>query len=173
MRVLKKIVHKNVESIDGRTTLRLTARGIIMRGNEILLMYTKRYNDYSFPGGGVEEYEDLIQGLKRELVEETGAQNIEVISEFGLIEEYRKSYDQNYDVVNLISRFFVCRIANELGKANLEDYEIANGSEAVWVDIHEAIRHNLAVIENKESSMGFSIVRETFVLEQIVKELHL
>jgi len=59
----------------------------------------------------------------------------------------------------------------ELGKSNLESYEIANGMSAIWIDIHEAIRHNKEVIANKEDCMGLSIERETFVLEMIAEEL--
>lgn len=42
---------------------------------------------------------------------------------------------------------------------------------SIWIDIHEAIRHNKDVIANQEESMGFSIERETFALELIVEEL--
>ncbi|MNW12024.1 hypothetical protein D3C71_2096070 [compost metagenome] len=42
---------------------------------------------------------------------------------------------------------------------------------AVWIDIHEAIGHNQEVIAKQESSMGFSIKRETLVLELVAEEL--
>ncbi|QUH27060.1 NUDIX hydrolase [Serpentinicella alkaliphila] len=81
MRLIEKIVHKSLEKLDGRVSKRITARGIILKDSKILLQYTKRYNDYSFPGGGVDPDEDLIRGLKRELEEETGATNIQIIDE--------------------------------------------------------------------------------------------
>jgi 8-oxo-dGTP pyrophosphatase MutT (NUDIX family) len=165
------MIHKDVKNIDGRIYERIAARGIILRGCEILLLYTKRYNDYSFPGGGVDPEEDLITGLKRELLEETGAQNIEVIKEYGLFDEYRPSHYDDSDLIHMTSYFYICKIDNELGKSNLESYEIANGMSAVWIDINEAICHNKEVIANKEDSMGLSIERETFVLEMIAKEL--
>lgn len=165
------MIHKDVNQLEGRTFERKSARGIILDGSKILLLYTKRYNDYSFPGGGVDLEEDLITGLKRELAEETGAKNIQVISEFGHIDEYRPHYKPEYDLIHMLSYFYICQIDENFDNTSLEDYEMANGMVPVWVDIHTAIRHNREVIENQELSMGFSIERETFVLELIAEEL--
>nr|WP_255433914.1 NUDIX domain-containing protein [Ammoniphilus sp. CFH 90114] len=66
-------------------------------------------NNYSFPGGGVELEEDLITGLRREVAEETGARNIEVLRKFGIIDEYRPQYKPEYDLIHMISYFYVCQ----------------------------------------------------------------
>ncbi|MGK0467827.1 NUDIX hydrolase [Clostridium sp.] len=171
MRLIKKLIHNNVKKLDGKVFERRAARGIILKGSKILLLYTKRYNDYSFPGGGVDSNEDLITGLKRELAEETGAKNVEVISEFGYIDEYRPHYKPEYDLIHMLSYFYICKIDDDFEDVNLEDYEIANGMSSIWIDIYEAIRHNKDVIANQEKSMGFSIERETLALELIVEEL--
>lgn len=171
MRLIQKMIHHDVKSLEGTIYERKAARGIIMRGSEILLLYTKRYNDYSFPGGGLELNEDVQSGLRRELAEETGARQVTVIRELGCIEEYRPHYKPEYDLIHMHSYYYVCSLDEELGATQLEDYEITNGMSAVWVDIHEAIRHNRQVIANREASMGFSIERETIVLELIAAEL--
>ena len=171
LRLLKKMIHKDVENLEGNIFKRRAARGIILKGTKILLLYTKRYNDYSFPGGGVDLEEDLITGLKRELAEETGAKNIQVIEEFGYIDEYRPHHKPEYDLIHMLSYFYRCKIDDEFNEVNLEDYEIANGMSAVWIDINEAIQHNKKVIANQEESMGLSIERETLVLELVAKEL--
>lgn len=171
MRLIKKLINKDIEKIDGRIFKRRASRGIILKGTKILLLYTKRYNDYSFPGGGVDLEEDLITGLKRELVEEIGAKNIEVVSEFGYIDEYRPHYKGKYDFIHMLSYFYVCKIDDEMGSAKLEDYEIANGMTSVWIDIYKAIKHNKRVMEKEEVSMGLSIERETLALELVAKEL--
>ncbi|WP_339296963.1 NUDIX hydrolase [Paenibacillus sp. FSL R5-0623] len=171
MRMIQKLIHPDTPALNGRMFERKAARGIIMRGSEILLLYTRRYNDYSFPGGGVEADEDLLSGLRREIAEETGATQIEVTSEFGYIEEYRPHYKLEYDLIHMLSYYYVCNIHEQLGEAKLEDYEMNNGMSAVWIDIHQAIMHNRQVILNKEASMGFSIERETIVLELIASEL--
>jgi len=171
LRLIKKLIHKDVDKLEGRIFERRASRGIILKGSKILLLYTKRYNDYSFPGGGIDPEEDLITGLKRELAEETGAKNVEIISEFGYIDEYRPHYKPEYDLIHMVSYFYVCKIDDDLDDVKLEDYEIANGMDSVWIDIHEAIKHNKEVIANQEQSMGFSIERETLALELVVAEL--
>lgn len=171
MRLLKKMLHKDISEIKGNIFERKASRAIILDGNKILLMYTKRYNDYSIPGGGVDPDEDLIDGLKRELNEETGAKDIEVIKEFGIFEEYRPTHYEGYDLMHMTSYFYVCTINKELGAPNLEDYEISNGMTTIWIDIDEAINHNTKLIQSKDSKMGLSVERETFMLNLIKNEL--
>lgn len=172
MRLIDKYVHESFDSMKDPVVFeRTAARGIIMDGEDILLIYTKRYNDYSFPGGGVDKGEDISEGLVRELNEETGAQNIVISNHFGDYEEYRPTHYDGYDIMHMMSHFFVCKADRELGEANPEDYEVNNGSVPMWVNIHEAIRHNSDVIAAKEDSMGLSIVRETKVLELVANEL--
>ncbi|WP_046225855.1 NUDIX hydrolase [Paenibacillus dauci] len=170
MEMIQKFVHHSLNSLEGNCYERKAARAIVMRGSEILLLYTKRYNDYSFPGGGLESDEDLYTGLCRELTEETGATDVKILRELGYIEEFRPYYKPEYDLIHMLSYYYVCSISQELKATQLEDYEISNGMSAVWIDINQAILHNRQVIMNQESSMGFSIERETFVLELIAAE---
>lgn len=53
------------------------------------LLFTERYNDFSFPGGGLDAGEDIVVGLRRELEEETGARDIRALQNFGYIEVNR------------------------------------------------------------------------------------
>ncbi|MCR2803982.1 NUDIX domain-containing protein [Paenibacillus soyae] len=171
MRLIRQLFHKDVNDLQGKTFEQRSARGIILDGSKILLIYTKRYNDYSFPGGGVAEDEDLFIGLHRELAEETGASRTKVLQEFGYIDEYRPHHKPEYDLIHMESYFYVCEIDHDFANVRLEDYEVANGSYPVWVDIREAIEHNRKVMANQEPSMGFSIERETIVLELVEAEL--
>lgn len=165
------MVHQDIENLDGSVFERKAARGIILKASKILLLYTKLYNDYSLPGGGVDPNEDLTTGLKRELTEETGARNIEIVSKFGMIDEYRPHHKPGYDLIRILNYFYVCNIDEQRNEPDFEDYEIANGMTPIWVDINDAIKHNENVMANKESSMGMSIHRETFILQLIASEL--
>ncbi|MFN3847569.1 MAG: hypothetical protein ACK4RZ_17370, partial [Paracoccaceae bacterium] len=64
-----------------------------------------------------------------------------------------------------------CDIDPELRATKMEDYEKANGMRPVWVDLEEAIAHNRGVMQRREASMGMSIQRETYLLEEIVNDL--
>lgn len=172
MRLLAKLKHHSLPEILGtRVFKRRASRAIVLKGESILLLYTKRYNDFSFPGGGVDEHEDLVLGLHRELAEETGASGIKIVKEYGYIDEMRPHYRQEFDLIHMLSYFYVCEIDSVLGQAQMEHYEVANGMEVKWINIHEAIAHNRQVMTSKDASMGLSIERETLVLELVATEL--
>lgn len=170
MKLLKSTTHPDVKNLNGSIFTRNAARAIVLKNDEILLLYTKRYNDYTLPGGGIDKGESHIEGLIRELQEETGAQKVNVVKEFGLYEEYRPWHKDDFDIVHMKSYCFVCTIDEELSTPSFEDYEINNGMTPVWLNIYEAILHNENTIA-KSDKKGLSIERETFLLKLIVKEL--
>lgn len=171
MRLITTLVHPDAEGVTGPILSRQAARGIVLRERSILMLFTERYNDFSFPGGGIAEGEDLIGGLKRELEEETGARNVAVTRAFGWVEELRPHPRQGYALMQMTSHFYVCDIDRELSATNMEAYETANGMRPLWVDIDEAIAHNRGVMERREPIMGLSIQRETYMLEAVVRDL--
>ncbi|MCU4676039.1 NUDIX domain-containing protein [Catenovulum sp. 2E275] len=170
MRLLKTAIHPDVNLAQDKLFKRRATRAIVLKGESILMLYTQRYHDYSLPGGGLDEGEDMIAGFCRELAEETGAQNIRNIQPFGLYEEYRPWHKPEFDSVNMLSYCFSCEIDDELAATQLEDYEIKNGMRPVWMNIYQAIEHNEQTIKNS-SKKGLSIERETFLLKLIVQEL--
>ncbi|MBY8035369.1 NUDIX domain-containing protein [Vibrio fluvialis] len=168
MRHLHIATHPEVEPLSQQRILqRKAARAIVLDGEDILMRYTERYHDYTLPGGGVDEGEDILQGMVRELEEETGAQNIHNIKPFGLYEEFRPWYKDDADVMHMVSYCFTCKIDRELGDTN---YEIKNGMKPVWINIRDAITHNELTMAESEKK-GMSIERETFLLRLIAKEL--
>lgn len=171
MKLIKELIHPELSSREGRTLRRHAARGIVLRDDKILLLFTKRYNDFSLPGGGIDQDEDIQVALKRELEEETGARDIQVQAHYGFIEEYRPYWKPEYDLMHMTSHFFVCDIAPELAEVRMESHEIANGMKPVWISVDEAMNHNRQVMSRQEKTMGQSIQRETFMLEKISSEL--
>ena len=171
MRHLKTHFHPDITTLDNKIILqRLSTRSITTQGNRILLMYTERYEDYSLPGGGLDKGEDMIVGMMRELNEETGATGIQNIKPFGMYEEYRPWYKQDYDVQHMISYCYTCDINETLGKSSLEEYEKKNGMKAVWINIQEAINHNHNTMATSDKQ-GMSIVRETYLLKLIAVQI--
>lgn len=169
MRLISCLTHIQPQA-EHTVAERIATRAIVLNGAQILLMYTRRYNDYSLPGGGVDEGETLQNALLRELAEETGARNIRVLAEFGRVDEYRPWYRNDIDVIFMRSYCYLCQIDSELGTPQLEDYEHANGMQVGWVNIYDAIAHNKAVMASEAASNGLSIMRETLLLETIANE---
>ena len=171
MQILKTHYHPEVEILDHKSIFtRFATRSIAIRGNIILLLYTERYEDYSLPGGGLDSDEDKIEGMIRELSEETGAKDIKNIKPFGVYEEYRPWYKPDFDIQHMISYCYTCDINKELGISNLESYEKKNGMKAIWINIHEAIKHNEKTMATSDKK-GMSIERETFLLKLIAESI--
>ena len=160
----------NHQSHTGERILRPATRAIVLKGNDILLLHTERYQDYSLPGGGVDHGESLQQALIRELTEETGAQDVKNVVPYGLIREFRENYKQPSQLIEMLSYCFTCEIAEQFSAQNLEDYELANGMSVHWVNIEKAIAYNKQTMAQSEKK-GISIIRETFLLEHIAENL--
>jgi 8-oxo-dGTP pyrophosphatase MutT (NUDIX family) len=170
MRLLKTTIHPDVDPNSAMILKRQAARAVVLKGEDILMLYTQRYDDYTLPGGGIDEGEDIINGLIRELKEETGAMGIADILPFGRYEEFRPWSKNNFDTLHMNSYCFTCKVDDELGLTQLEDYEVSNGMCPIWLNIHEAIAHNQNTIRNSDKK-GLSIERETFLLKLVVDEL--
>jgi 8-oxo-dGTP pyrophosphatase MutT (NUDIX family) len=176
MQILKTAFHPDVSPTDisaipkSRLIERHAARAIVVKDDDILLLYTKRYHDYSLPGGGIDEGEDEVTGLIRELKEETGAQGVRNVKPFARYDEYRPWYKADADIIHMISYCYECEIDEELGNTAFESHEVNNGMKPLWVNIHQAITHNEDVIATSDKK-GLSIERETFLLKQIVEKL--
>ena len=66
---------------------------IINSNNEILLGYS--HNEYQCPGGHVEDNEDLISAINREVKEETGIElNIDALKPFACTTSYYKDWPE-------------------------------------------------------------------------------
>lgn len=170
MRLLKSTIHPDINDMATKSFNRKATRAIVLNGDKILLLYTKRYHDYSLPGGGIDEGESHIAGLIRELKEETGAHKVQNIKEFGLYEEFRPWYKPGFDIVHMQSYCYTCTIDDELLSPELESHEIENGMRPVWMNIYQAIQHNEETISTSDKK-GMSIERETFLLKRIFDEL--
>lgn len=176
MQLLKTTFHPDVSPDDVIPASELTliechaARAIVLRGQDILLVYTQRYDDFSLPGGGIDEGEDNVTGLIRELQEETGAQGVRNVEGFARYDEYRPWHKPGADIIHMISHCYICEIDEELGETALEAYEVTNGLAPRWMNIYEAIAHNEDVIAHSDTK-GLSIIRETFLLKVIAETL--
>lgn len=148
---------------------RPSARGIILSGNKIALVYSKKEKYYKFPGGGIHEDEDQKVALCREVQEETGLVVVpETIVPFGSVLRRQRS-DRDADTIFEQENFYyTCQVEEEVASQNLDEYE----KEAEFVLEYTDIDHAIAVNAAYRSDVFFNevmISREKRVLE-IVKE---
>ncbi|MCL2522392.1 MAG: NUDIX domain-containing protein [Erysipelotrichales bacterium] len=144
--------------------LRVTARAVVLKERMALMVYCKYFDDYSFPGGGLEIGETLLECLHREAKEEGGVE-VKVIKEIAIVNEYRHhELKQNY---HKESHFYLCECINE-EEAIFEDYELLHGYEKVWIDIDEAIVHNKKLLIKIEETRKDILARNNFEVNEIV-----
>ena len=144
-------------------TLRQAARAVVFDdADNVALLHVTKNGYYKLPGGGVEEGEDLMTALKRECVEEIGCE-IEVGREIGMTVEYRGKFNIKQE-----SYCYLARLAGPKGIPSFTEDEIADGFEALWVPLKEAIR--LVEVSNTEDYQGrFIIPRELLFLREAEK----
>lgn len=157
---------KNNLNLDGKIYYREAVRGIILKENKILLVYSDINKDYKFPGGGIEDGEDAYSALKREILEESGAHLISH-SYFGQVIEYDDGQFDNADVFRMLSKYYLVEIKEDLSELNLDHYEEKLKFHPVWVDIKKAYEENKRILEGNNPPRWTK--RETFVLEYLIK----
>ena len=165
MKVLTEIQRCKEVDIRGKTLQRTAVRAIVMRGRELLMVYSANVGDYKFPGGGVDVGESHQQALARELLEECGASLLSVEGELGAIIEYNFAEEKEYDVFKMTSYYYFCQIREEFVSQNLDGYEKELGFQPLWINIDEAILLNRSLLETDEIPQWLR--REIFILEHL------
>ena len=110
---------------------RTACRGIVVRGNDILLSYETRTGQYMLPGGGLEADESQADCCRREVAEETGV----VVDPGDCVLEI----DEYYEDWKYISLYYICAPAGTCGR-RLTDREKEVGMEPRWVSVDDAVR---------------------------------
>ncbi|MFZ1458580.1 MAG: NUDIX domain-containing protein [Candidatus Saccharimonadales bacterium] len=100
---------------------RINVRGIIHQDGTLFAVRHKRpEGSASFwctPGGGLDDGESLEDGLRRELREETGVDA--VIGRLAVIQQFKKSPDENYPYDEFLEFFFVIDNPEDFAKVSL------------------------------------------------------
>lgn len=177
MKLLDTIFRVPGVPLGGKTIHRSAVRAIIVRENELLLIYSAQKGDYKFPGGGVEKKESHPAALARELNEECGAQLARFGPAFGKIIEYDKPVEHDFSVFRMVSYYYWCQIETQLHKQMLDEYEAELGFKPVWIKPEQAIEINQHIMKSN-MAMGDSraaipwLQREIFVLRILQNIIH-
>lgn len=150
--LLKKLDWHNYEQ-NWEVVRRKAVRGIIRTdAGKYILVQSKKYGEFKFPGGGMEEGEEEKETLIREVQEETGFLVLpETIKYFGETIEKKKSFLEENTIFEQRSVYYFCQVAGTLPcKQCLTENELALGLELKEVDIKEAITQNRKIKETLE-----------------------
>ena len=140
MMKMKLICELNDKLILGRGDMsdkapRLTARAIVKNQSGMyVVMYSDKFKLYSLHGGGVEDGEDVLTALCREVYEETGCVCDE-IKELGIVEENRASLDYTQ-----IAYYYVVTTTHTPGENHLTESEQASHTVVRWHTFDEMVR---------------------------------
>ena len=117
-------------------SIRRAARAVIFTEQyEIALMYSRKNSYYKLPGGGVEEGEDIMAALHREVLEETG-RRVDVVGDIGMVVEYRDQHS-----LLQISYAFLCLVKDHpiTMELLLTAEEQEERFEVCWMPADEAL----------------------------------
>lgn len=122
---------------------RPSARGIILQGDKIALVYSGREHYNKFPGGGIQGGEDKKAALVREVREETGLVVIpDSIREFGSVLRRQKGDKSENTIFEQENFYYICDVeAANIGQ-ELDEYEREVGFVLRVLPIDEAICAN-------------------------------
>ena len=141
---------------------RKVVRGIGLHDGKLIMLFSAKYGNYSFPGGGMKKDEGAIECLKREVNEETGYV-IKNISKrpIGYIDESKMNGNKYF--TQRTSYYFY--EIDHVERAHKEKHEKIY--ETVLVSLDEALEKNIEI----NSKVGF-VQREVIVLSLLKEEYY-
>lgn len=149
---------------------RITGKAVIFdKDLQIALIGNKVNEFFLLPGGGIEEGEEIIDGIKRECKEETGCE-VSILGLIGSTEDFRAR-----DCKHCISYGYFAKVIS-ISDRNLTESEKDIGAYVKWVSIDDAIQ--IFTEQEKQVKMGnvkfyntcFNILRDLLFI-RLAKDL--
>src|SRR5690554_1285935 len=152
----------------GRAVKREAVRGIVQEGERILLVYSAQDKAFKFPGGGIEDGENHLEALRREIREECGLALRKMGEPLGRIVEYAAAREEKYDVFQQTSYYYFATVDLEFMGLDLDESEELRGLRPEWVALEMALAQNEAALAGDFGHPPAWGKRETFILRQLL-----
>lgn len=147
---------------------RPSVRAVIIKDGMAAMVYSRKFDYYKFPGGGIEKGESHVEALIREVREETGLDVIPVsITGYGSVLRVQKSEKNENEVFEQENFYYLCNTTEKCGKQQLYEYENDEGFTLEFVSPDHAIEVN-----RSHEHYGYDsqlIEREAKVLEHLTE----
>ena len=107
-----------------------SAGGVVLDGRGRVLVVSQHGTSWSLPKGGVEEGEGILEAARREIYEESGVSQLELVRELGSYRRHRIGPDggENESELKTIHMFLFTTAQTELKPVDPDN------PEAVWVE---------------------------------------
>ncbi len=165
-------VNQEHHSIDAtvKTWWRQVVKTVIIDDDgKIAIAYVATSNNYSLPGGWVDDGDDFYDTVRREALEETGC-NVRIIADLPKVHEYLKKRNRHQMIYG-----FLCKTTWPKWDPEYIESEILDGTSIVWLELDECIAHIEQQIANPDNREDWSaldgIFKRDLILLKQAKEL--
>lgn len=119
----------NDTKLNQEVRIKNASRAFIIKDNKVAILYSRKYDAYITPGGGVDANESLEDACVREAKEETGFL-VKPVKQVAIL-------DCNYPRIRIIHNYFICDVVEESTNTSRTEHEIDQDLEVRWLNYKE------------------------------------